>query len=142
MAFRILPNGIQECDTIEEFRQLRSSRDRSPTQGKRGSAKSDLSESARSFLGALINSSASRNTGQLSEELNMSAKKFPPILRVLAKWCDERKLHLDALMTREPVLVNRRPQTDYQLTAEGRKVFAPLVGAQSMNGKESTVNTS
>lgn len=144
MAFRILPSGAEECDTIEEFRQLRSQRGHpAAPRAKRQLSKSDseLSENARAFLRALIKSPTGLNTDQASSELKINAKQLPPVLRSLAKWCDQHRHKPDTLIARKPVFVNRRPLTEYRLTEEGLKLFGKLAGAQSMNGKESTMNT-
>ena len=73
--------------------------------------------------------------------LNTHSIRPSPRLTGPGEWCEEHKLHLDALMTRNAVYLNRRQQTAYELTLEGQKAFARVVGMQSMNGYASTMNT-
>ncbi len=150
MAFRILPNGAYECDTLDEFRQLQRQR---PTERKsrpqpthrRAAANADagLNEPAKAFLSALLRSSSTQNTDEIEKATGIKAKQLPPVLRLLTKWSKDRKLDLVTLITRKPVYVNRRPVTAYSLTDEGRAKFAGMVtNAIFPNGKESNVNTS
>lgn len=146
MAFRILRGGVVECDTIHELRQLQDAKPR--RQSSAGSYRShkaapepELSDLARAFIVALLKAPSGLVTEKAAAELAIGPKSIPPQLRLLTKWSREKKVDLQGLLTQKVEYINRRPQTLYQLTEEGRKTFPRLLGLQSPNGSETSMNT-
>lgn len=145
MAFRVLRNGVVECDTIEELRQLQGGRPRrSQPTGSRRSAKSthsQLSDTARALIVALLKAPAGLHSEAAAKAIGIGTKSLPPQLRLIAKWCRDQKLTVESLLTQKVQYINRRPQTLYQLTDDGRTTLPTILGLQSINGKESQVNS-
>lgn len=129
MAFRLLTNGVIECDTIDELRKLQGHRERKP-RSRSDTKPSDLGEMATRFLDLLLKTDKGLNTEEVAVNLGISPKSLPPILRSLAKWSRVKKLDLDGLITRKMAYVNRRPVTVYNLTDHGRLTIA----AKPLNG--------
>ena len=124
MAFRMLANGVVECDTIDELRKLQGQRERKPRTQHRAAAKPELGEMANRFLRLMLTTDQGMNTEQVATTLGISSKSIPPILRGLAKWSRAKKRDIDGLLTRKTAYVNRRPVTIYNLTDEGRLMIA------------------
>ena len=142
MAFRMLPNGVVEVDTIGELRQLQGKRpERQPRNQPRASNKSafNLSDTTKRFLLLLLRAPQDGlNTAELAERLKLESRGIPPLVRGVATWCRDKKLDRDKLLTTRMDYVDRKPVTVYKLTDQGKTTFGPMAAEQvaNLNGKE------
>jgi hypothetical protein len=142
MPFRMLENGVVEVDTLDELRLLqgKKNRERQPRAQSRPSKRSvaALSDEAKRFLLLLMTAKNGSNTTDIAKRLGLEARQIPPILRTLSRWCGEKKVDRDTLLTTRMDYVDRKPVTTYTLTDQGKTVFGPMAAEQSpnLNGKD------
>ncbi len=148
MPYRVLPNDVVECDTIEELQKLQSRRrlpQKSRTQNdhdERPAAKDiQLTDLAKGMLSAMLQSGQGLNTDELTKTLGIEPKSLPPVLRSLRKWCQEKKLDFEGVIEKRPAYLNKRYVTVYSLTDHGRVTFAGMAGLlEAVNGRGAPVN--
>jgi hypothetical protein len=141
MAYRVLPDGTIETDTLDDALKARDAVLGRKTNQRhaRGivTKKSDtlLSDVTKAFLRALVQSPNGLTSTQAATAAGIGTKSLPPVIRGLNEFCRRKHIVMDSLVTRKTKFENRRPVSLYALTEEGRRFFEPTLKAHSSNEK-------
>lgn len=128
MAFRVLPDGTIETDSLEEALRAREALNRRrPRQARGAEPRSGLTDNTRRLLQALLDRPEGLLSADLAARAGLSTRQFPPILRGLGSWSRKRRLKLEDLLTREPRSERGKPVSHYKLTEQGRGLFGEVV---------------
>jgi hypothetical protein len=143
MAFKLLPDGTIQTDSVEELLEARaalageqsSKRQRANPKSRSAKVRVELSNTVKAFLVALLKHPTGLDTHQIAKAIEIDPRQVPPVIRHLTKWAEGAKVKLDDLLKRKPQFENRKPVTLYALTEDGRTTFGPMLGFQNGNGE-------
>ena len=135
MAFRILPNGTIEADTLIEALQARDAVLKKRTRAeKRESEDRRWSPKTVSFLMAVWKNPGGLNSHEVADKAGISAKSLPPIIRGLKAFARNTHIEFDKLIVVESSSEKGRPVTTYKFGESGNKLFVPGLMALEKNG--------
>jgi hypothetical protein len=135
MAYRVLPNGVIETDTLAEAIAAQTAvtgKKPAKLHTARRADNDTLNGNAKQFLRALIAApKTTLSTEQAAKALNFGPKSLPPVIRSLNNWCRKHRVTLDAMVKRDTAYEDRRVISVYRLTDEGRQFFQEKIAKSS-----------
>jgi len=129
MAFRILPDGTIEADSLGEALQARDAilQKRPSRSRQKASGGSNISENTRAFLTVLWGKPQGVLSPEVAAALNLSPKSLPPIVRGLRTIAAKSKMDFADLLVVETVTEKGKQVTRYRLGEAGRRIFAGVI---------------
>jgi hypothetical protein len=138
MAFRILPNGTIEADTLTEALQARDAvlkkRTRLEKRGNQDREDRRWSPKTISFLMAVWKNPGGLNSHEVADKAGLSAKSLPPIIRGLKAFARKSAIEFPKLIVVESSFEKGRPVTTYKFGETGDKLLVPGLMALEKNG--------
>jgi hypothetical protein len=137
MAFRILPNGTIEADTLIEALQARDAvlKKRTRTEKREGEDRDRRwSPKTVSFLMAVWKNPEGLNSREVADKAGLSPKSLPPIIRGLKAFAKKSGIGFDKLIVVESSFEKGRPVTTYKFGETGDKLLVPGLMVLEKNG--------